>query len=288
MRTLTLLTVALAAACGDPFGLPEAQVENRVDTVSLYALSGTPVTQPSAYVIPFRQVVRTDQDQAAITGFDFAFDIDTAGRALLLPTGALRLGRGSGIRIETTHFDSIKVAPTSNYQLDSAVAVDSGSVAILHSRPQGCSFNPTGGYVFYAKLRVLVIDTTSGPNGRRIDFEMLANVNCGHRGLEPPPPTAPTDLAAASVSASQIDLSWTDNATNEVGFRIERCAGVSCSGFAEIARVGANVESYQSTGLSASTSYSYRVRAYDAGGTSAYSNTATATTSTPGPASRER
>lgn len=184
MRTLTLFVVALAlaAACGDPFGLPEAQVENRVETVSLYALSGTPVTQPSAYVIPFRQVVRTDQ---AITGFDFAFDIDTAGRALLLPTGALRLGRGSGIRLDTLPFDSIKVAPTSNYELDSAVAVDSGSVAILHSRPQGCSFSPTAGFVFYAKLRVLAIDTTAGPNGRRIDFEILADVNCGYRGLEP-------------------------------------------------------------------------------------------------------
>jgi fibronectin type III domain protein/lysyl oxidase len=103
-------------------------------------------------------------------------------------------------------------------------------------------------------------------------------------GPAPAPPAAPTTLAAAAVSTSQINLSWTDNATTEDGFRIERCAGVGCTGFAEIATVGANGVSYQNTGLTASTSYSYRVRAYNAGGTSPYTNTATAMTSTPPPA----
>lgn len=180
MRALILLGVALAlaAACGDPFGLPTAQVENRPDTVSLYALSGTPVAQPSGYIIPFRSPIRTDQ---AINGFDFAFDIDTAGRAVLLPTGALRLGRGSGIQLSTTPFDSIKAAPTSRYQLDSAVVVDSNAVAILHSRPQPCSFSLSSQFVLYAKLRVTAIDTVA----RRIDFIILSDINCGYRGLEP-------------------------------------------------------------------------------------------------------
>ena len=99
----------------------------------------------------------------------------------------------------------------------------------------------------------------------------------------PAPPAAPTTLAATAVGTSQINLSWTDNATTEDGFRIERCAGAGCTGFAEIATVGANVVSYQNTGLTASTSYSYRVRAFNAGGTSSYTNTATATTSTTPP-----
>lgn len=181
MRALPLFVVAivLAAACGDSLGLPEPSVPNRPDTVSLYALSGTPVTQPSAYVIGFRSVIRTDQ---AVDGFDFAFDIDSTGRAVLLPTAAVKLGRLSGIQLTTKAFDSVLVAPTGGYQLDSAVAVDSNSVAIMHSRPLGCSFGITA--VFYAKLHVLAIDTTSGPNGRRIDFVILTDVNCGYRGLE--------------------------------------------------------------------------------------------------------
>ena len=92
------------------------------------------------------------------------------------------------------------------------------------------------------------------------------------------PSNAPTTLVAAAVSSSQIDLVWQDNAMNESGFRIERCNGTGCTSFAEIATVGANATSYQNTGLVASTSYSYRVRAYNPGGTSAYSNTASATT----------
>jgi inhibitor of cysteine peptidase len=92
------------------------------------------------------------------------------------------------------------------------------------------------------------------------------------------PPAAPTDLAATTASFSQIDLTWTDNANNETGFKIERCTGADCTGFAQIATVGTNVTSYSNTGLAASTSYSYRVRAYNAGGDSDYSNPATAVT----------
>ena len=90
------------------------------------------------------------------------------------------------------------------------------------------------------------------------------------------PPTAPANLTAAAVSSSQIDLTWTDSDT-ETGFMIERCTGAGCSDFAQIATVGANVTSYSDTGLAAATSYTYRVRAYNAGD-SDYSNTASATT----------
>jgi len=48
--------------------------------------------------------------------------------------------------------------------------------------------------------------------------------------------------------------------------------------FVEIASLGANVTSYASTGLAPSTTYTYRVRAYDGPNFSGYSNAATATT----------
>jgi serine protease AprX len=92
------------------------------------------------------------------------------------------------------------------------------------------------------------------------------------------PPAGPSNLTATAISASRIDLSWIDNSTNETGFRIERCKGASCTNFAELATVGANVTSYSNTGLTKNTAYRYRVRAYNAGGNSAYSNIATATT----------
>ncbi len=93
-----------------------------------------------------------------------------------------------------------------------------------------------------------------------------------------PIPTPPSNLAAAAVSTSQINLTWTDNNSVETGFKIERCTGAGCSNFAQIATTGANVTSYSNTGLTASTSYSYRVRATNTAGDSDYSNTATAVT----------
>ncbi|MBN1642087.1 MAG: protease inhibitor I42 family protein [Anaerolineae bacterium] len=98
----------------------------------------------------------------------------------------------------------------------------------------------------------------------------------------PSPPAAPTNPTAQAASTSQIDLSWADNATDETGFKIERCTGAGCSDYAQIATVGANVTSYSNTGLAASTSYSYRVRATNGAGDSDYSNTASATTQAQG------
>jgi hypothetical protein len=94
----------------------------------------------------------------------------------------------------------------------------------------------------------------------------------------PAAPAAPSALSATAASSSQINLAWTDNSNNESGFKIERKIG-SGGTWSQIAQVGANVSSYQNTGLSASTQYYYRVRSYISGqANSAYSNEADATT----------
>ena len=186
MRYVILILIAAGggalASCGDSTGLLVTST-NVVDTVSLYALTGTPVTTPSAYSFSSRGVVRTD---LAAT-FDFAFDIDTAGRPVLLPTGAMKLGQLSGLQVVAQRFDSIRMAPTTGYHLDSAVVVNDSSVVLAHSVPLPCS-NITAQEVLYAKLHILALDTTSAPNGRRIDFEILVNFNCGFRSLEPGTP----------------------------------------------------------------------------------------------------
>jgi hypothetical protein len=87
-----------------------------------------------------------------------------------------------------------------------------------------------------------------------------------------PTPAAPGNLRAAAASASAVNLSWTDNSSNETGFRIERSANGSA--FAKIATIGANVTAYSDSGLAKSTTYSYRASAFNSGGSSANSNTA--------------
>ena len=91
------------------------------------------------------------------------------------------------------------------------------------------------------------------------------------------PPATPTDLVAAAVSQSQIDLSWTDASTDETSFEVKRATATD-GPYAQIAELPAGTTTYQDTGLAASTTYFYRVEAVNAGGSSGESNTASATT----------
>ncbi|MEI7557126.1 C1 family peptidase [Candidatus Chlorohelix sp.] len=96
-------------------------------------------------------------------------------------------------------------------------------------------------------------------------------------------PTLPSALLASKVSSSRIDLSWTDNSSNETGFSIQRSAdNVTWN---TPVTVGANVTTYQDTSLlKSATTYYYRIQSYNSAGYSvglnssidyAYSNSAT-------------
>lgn len=170
----------LAGACTQPLGLPAASEENVVDTISLWALDGTTLPLPSGYQLVPKGTVRTDRSSS----FDFAFDVDTLGRPVFLPTGALGLAVASGFRRETAAFDSIKTAPAGTYITDSAFVIDSGTVATVRSRPVTCSFGAT--VFYYAKLKILAYDAVD----RRVDLQILVNQNCGYRSLKPGVPTS--------------------------------------------------------------------------------------------------
>lgn len=99
----------------------------------------------------------------------------------------------------------------------------------------------------------------------------------------PAPPAAPSGLAAAAEGPGAVRLTWTDNAVNETAFEIER--RVDGADFALLVSVGADTTSYLDTGLFPATTYTYRVRAVNAGGASSYTNSVSATTLvTPPPA----
>ncbi|HLC31355.1 MAG TPA: pre-peptidase C-terminal domain-containing protein [Candidatus Nanoarchaeia archaeon] len=90
-------------------------------------------------------------------------------------------------------------------------------------------------------------------------------------------PASPTNLVGAVDSPYQVSLSWTDGSTNEQGFMVER--SLLSGSFSVIATVGANVQSYKDASVSAGSSYSYRVKSYNAVGASVYSNDVSVTTS---------
>lgn len=80
-------------------------------------------------------------------------------------------------------------------------------------------------------------------------------------------PVAPTNLSGSAVSTTQINLSWTDNSTNETGFKIERKTGTGI--FTVVGTTTSNVTTYSDTGLTPNTTYIYRVFSYNSSGDSA-------------------
>ncbi|HVR95942.1 MAG TPA: fibronectin type III domain-containing protein [Thermoanaerobaculia bacterium] len=153
----------------------------------------------------------------------------------------------------------------------------------------------SGDAALYQKGREMVQYTLSAAAGEgaplgKLQGQYLTRLHsavarlAGGGSAPPPPPAvpaAPSGLQAQAVSGSEIQLSWTDNAGNEESFRIEALNQLAT--FQEILVVGANTAGARITGLAAGGSYTFRVRAANAGGLSAASNTAAVTTPLPPP-----
>ncbi|MEQ1792418.1 MAG: LamG-like jellyroll fold domain-containing protein, partial [Nitrospiraceae bacterium] len=131
------------------------------------------------------------------------------------------------------------------------------------------------------RYRVTAVDAA---NNVSLNYSPIATATT----QDPPETTPPSDvtgLTALDVSPTQINLSWapaTDN-VGVTGYRVERCQGVSCVTFVQIATPTGTA--FGDTGLTATTSYRYRVTAVDAANNVSlnYSPIATATTPTPPP-----
>src|SRR5690348_5245332 len=109
----------------------------------------------------------------------------------------------------------------------------------------------------------------------------LIFVGCKSSGPPPDttPPSTPANLVATVISSTQINLTWTASTDNVgvTGYKVERCQGGGCLNFSQTTTT--TNTNFSDTGLTPSTSYSYRVRATDAAGNlSGYSNVPSGTT----------
>lgn len=91
------------------------------------------------------------------------------------------------------------------------------------------------------------------------------------------PPGAPSDPATSRVTTTAITLAWTDHASDESGFYVERSMHDEAT-WKRIASVGPDVTVYRDKGLWRKTTYTYRVQAYNAAGLSDFSPTVIAMT----------
>jgi hypothetical protein len=175
---LALALIAAIAACSAAFPLPPAAQGTSTVSVTLWALNGTDLSNPSAYDILRQVPAFTDRT----SGFDFAVDMRTDSlndtTTVLLPRGALGLYVDGGLQLTQQPYDSITLAPTGGYQDSLPVAVAVGTVVLAASRSQTCNF----GYVrpWYSKLRITAVDKVA----RSVTFDILVDPNCGYRSLK--------------------------------------------------------------------------------------------------------
>jgi len=91
-------------------------------------------------------------------------------------------------------------------------------------------------------------------------------------------PAAPSGLTANAVSSSQVDLAWTDNASNEDGFVVERSNDLGVTWNQIGLPTAANVTTFSDTSVLPLGTYQYQVCAFNGSGDSLPSNVAEVTT----------
>jgi len=176
-RLLPLLALWLVASgCDDPFQLTARQV-NQDKLFEVWAISGSSPTLPSSIVVPTGTATRLD----ASGSFDVAFDLDSAGRVVVLPvsrvvqplvgTRVVALQRASGV------YNTILEAPKDGWVDDSALVVSPGATFFAKVTTLYCQYELR--QQVYAKFFVESAD----PVSRKITLLARINPNCGFRSL---------------------------------------------------------------------------------------------------------
>ncbi|HEC65643.1 MAG TPA: hypothetical protein ENI23_10125 [bacterium] len=113
---------------------------------------------------------------------------------------------------------------------------------------------------------------TAGNDSGESDFSNEASVTTPGEATAP---SAPSNLTGQAISSSEINLTWQDNSSNEMGFYIYR---KTTDDYSIIATMEANATSYNNTNLNPETAYSYKIIAYNDIGESESSNAINVTT----------
>ena len=209
------------------------------------------------------------------------------------PTGTCTVANGTGTVGATNVVDVVVTCSTNSYTVGGTIAGLGGSGLVLQLNGQETlPVSANGAFAFPTRIAsgaaytVTVLGQPTAPaqtctvaNGTgSVGSSEVVNVavTCSTQPLLPP--AAPTGLVATATSSASVNLSWTDSSSDETGFKIERSSTSASAAFVEVARTGPGVTSYDDTGLSLSTTYWYRVRAYGAGGDSSYTEVASSTT----------
>ncbi len=242
-------------------------------TTASFSLSGTYVLQLTA---SDGQLAKSDEVTIVVesagpklTIGDVSINEGNAGTSAAIFTVSLTEPNGQPAAV-----DYQIVNGTANNNDDYVANPTAGTLVFDGATTQTITVMINGDLVDEQQDETFFINLSNPTNATITDAQGLGTILNDDK---PVPPAAPSDLSGGANSPTMITLTWTDHATNEDGFKIERKVGGI---FNQIAVVGANVSAYADTGLSSNTAYIYRVRASNVAGHSVYSNEVSV--STPG------
>jgi FtsP/CotA-like multicopper oxidase with cupredoxin domain len=138
-------------------------------------------------------------------------------------------------------------------------------------------------------LDIVSYSDTNVASGDTYEYQVAATNALGQSGYSNialvdwtgNPPADPTNLLAEVLSATQVSLSWADNANNETGYTVQRCTGAGCTNFADYATLPADSVTYTDGAVAVPNSYSYQVLATNGTGPSNPSNAVTVSITVP-------
>ena len=183
---------------------------------------------------------------------------------------------------------TINVATTGSYNLSFRVATSQTTGGTFHVMNGAANLTGTmtvpgtGGNQTWQTITSSTVTLNSGTQTLRLMFDTngsggsIGNFHWLEFASAAGTPAAPSGLTATAFSSSQINLSWTNNATNQTGFEIDR--SLNGTSFSMLTNVAGTVTTYSDMNLNANTSYWYRVEATNAAGKSPSSNVASAVT----------